>query len=108
VPDLPLRRFCAVFDFREELGLDPNALAGYPLDVRLRLLDQRLQPVLQVRRRPLVEAVVDLAGVDEGVALAPADVEPVPLASVKPETCNRQGLTLRTRLLTQSLLRPAG
>jgi hypothetical protein len=53
----------------------------------------------QVGGRDLVEAVVDLAGVDEIVAFAPADVEAVPLAAVERETRDGQGLAPRAGLL---------
>lgn len=49
---------------------------------RLRSADQRLQPLLQVGRRDLVEAVVDLAGIDEVLALAPSEIDAVPPASL--------------------------
>ena len=47
MPDLPLRRFRAVFDFRKQLGLNPDALVRDALGVRLRLANERLQSFLQ-------------------------------------------------------------
>ena len=57
------------------------------------------QALPQVGGRDLVEAVVDLARVDEIAALAPADEEPVPLAPVQREAGDGQGLPLRAGLL---------
>jgi hypothetical protein len=45
----------------------------------LRLADQRFEPLSH--RRGLVETVVHFAGIDQIVALAPADVDAVPLPS---------------------------
>jgi hypothetical protein len=61
VPDLSLRRFRPVLDLGEQFRLDPDAIVGDLFGVGLRLADQRFQPFLQVRRRGLVEAVVNLA-----------------------------------------------
>ena len=72
VPDLSFRRLRPVLDLGQQLRLDPDALVRDPLRERLRLPDQRRQALLQVGGRDLVEAVVDLAGVDQVVALAPA------------------------------------
>jgi hypothetical protein len=49
--------------------------------------------------RGLVEAVVDLAGVDEVASLAAADVEPVPFRAVQRDAGDGQGLPLRAGLL---------
>ena len=58
--------------------------------------------LLQIGGRDLVEAVVDLAGVDQIAAFAPADVEPVPLRTIEGETGNGQRLPLRASLLDRS------
>jgi len=80
---LPLRRLCAVLDLREELRLDPDALVRDPFRVWLRLADQGLQPLLQVGGRAFVESTVDLACVDQILALAAADIDAIPLAFVQ-------------------------
>jgi hypothetical protein len=58
--------------------------------------DHGFKPLLQIGGRDLVKAVVDFAGVDQIVALAPADVEPIPLRTVECEA----GLRLATKGLT--------
>jgi hypothetical protein len=99
MPDLSLGGLRAVLDLGKELGLDPDALVRDPFRIGLRLADKRLQTLPQVRGRDLVEAVVDLAGVDEIVALAPADVEPVSLGAVQRESGDGQRFPLRAGLL---------
>jgi hypothetical protein len=69
------------------------------LRVGLRLPDQRLQPLLQVGGRGLVEAMVDLAGVDQLVVLASAEVDTVSFTLVEREAGDGQGLPLRAGLL---------
>jgi hypothetical protein len=108
VPDLSLGGLGAVLDLGEKLRFDPDALVCDLLRERLCLADQRRQALLQVCGRDLVEAVVDLAGVDKLVALFPADVEPVPLGAVEGKARDSQRLPLRAGLLDQSLLRPVG
>jgi hypothetical protein len=58
--DLSLCRLGAVFDLRQKLRLDPDALVRDPLWVGLGLADQWFQPPLEVGGRGLVEAVVCL------------------------------------------------
>ena len=48
--DLSLGRFCAVFDFREQLRLHPDALVRDPLGVGLRFADQRREALAQFGR----------------------------------------------------------
>jgi hypothetical protein len=98
MPDLSIRRFRAVLDLGQKLRLDPDALVGHPLREGLRFSDERSQPLSQVRCGRLVEPVVHLAGIDQVIALAPADVEPVPLAAVERKSGDRQGLALRAGL----------
>ena len=43
MPDLAFSRFCAVFDFGQQLRLDPNAAMGDPLGIGLGFPDQRCQ-----------------------------------------------------------------
>src|SRR5689334_5365166 len=83
VPDLPFCRLRAVLDLGFQPGLDPDIFVGDPLRECLRLPDERLQPPPELGGRGLVKTVVDLAGVDEIVALAPTDVEAVPLGAVE-------------------------
>jgi hypothetical protein len=73
-PDLSLRRLRAVLNFRQKLGLDPNPLVCDPLGVGLRLTDEGLQSFLQVGGRDLVEVMINLACVDQIVAVAATDV----------------------------------
>src|SRR6185312_3443003 len=82
MPDLPRRRLRAILDLGQELRFDPDPFVSDPLGIGLRLADQRLQPLLQVRGRDFVEAMVDFACVDQVLTLAPADVKPVPLTMV--------------------------
>jgi hypothetical protein len=99
VADLSLRRLCAILDLRQKLGFDPDTLVADPLGIGLGPSDKGFQPLLQRGGRYLVEAVVDLAGLDEIIALAPADVKPVPLAPVEREAGDGQRLPLRAGLL---------
>jgi len=69
------------------------------LGVGLCLPDQGLQPLLQVGRGSLVEAMVDLARVDEILAPAPAYIDAVPLTFVECEASDGQCLALHTGLL---------
>lgn len=63
-----MRGLGPILDLRQKLWLDPDSLVCDPLGVRLRLADQGLQPLLQVGSGRFVEAVIDLAGVDEVIA----------------------------------------
>ena len=69
------------------------------LGIGLGLADQRRQAFAQRGDRGLVEAEVDLTGIDQVLALAAADIDAVPLAAVERESRNGQGLTLGTGLL---------
>jgi hypothetical protein len=75
--DFAFRRLCAVFDLGEQRRLDPNAAVCDLFGVWLRFADQWLQPRLQVLCRGGIEAVVDLAGAEQLLALLAADVEPI-------------------------------
>src|SRR6185312_12244505 len=94
-----LRRLRTILDFRKQLWFDPDAPVCDALGVGLCLTDQRLQPFLQVGRGSFVEAVVDLARVDQIVALAPAHIDAVPLSLVEREPGNGQRLALHAGLL---------
>jgi transposase-like protein len=98
--DFSLRRLRTVLDLREQLGFDPDAPVCDALGVRLCFPDQGLQSLLQIGGGSLVEAMVDLARVDEILALAPADIDAVPLPLVERETRDSQRLP--------SLVRPFG
>jgi hypothetical protein len=89
VPHFSLGRLRPVLDLGQQLRFDPDALVSDLLRERLRLPNQRRQTLLQVGRRDLVEAVVDLPCVDEFVALPTADVEAVPLGIIKREAGDR-------------------
>ena len=75
--DLSFGRLGAVLDLRQQLGLDPDPLVRDPLAVGLGLADQRREALAKIRGRLLIEAVVNLAGVDEVAALAAADIDAV-------------------------------
>ena len=108
MPNLSLGRLRAILDLGEQLWFDPDALVCDPLRVGLRLPDQRLQSLLQVSGGSLVEAVVDLARIDQIVALAPADIDAVPLlpSSAKPAMVSVSRCT--QVFFTQSLCAPSG
>jgi hypothetical protein len=107
VPDLSLGRLRAILDFGEHLWFDPNALMHDRLCVRLRLPDQRLQFLLEVSGGSLVEAVVDLACVEQVIALAAADIDAVPLGSIECEAGDRQRLALDACLLDPIASKPS-
>jgi hypothetical protein len=75
-----------ILDLGQKPGFNPDALMAHALGIGPGPSYERFKPLLQIGGRDLVEAVVDFAGIDQIVALAPADVEPVPLrtSSVKP------------------------
>lgn len=77
------RRFGAVLDLGIELGLYPDALVGDPLGIRLGFADQRRQLLAQVRGRSLVKAVINLAGIDQVVTFATADIDAAPVVAVE-------------------------
>jgi hypothetical protein len=83
VAHLAGRALGAVLDFGKQLRLHPDALVRGLLGVGLGLSDQRRQPLSQIGGGGLVEAVVDLAGVDQVLALAAADMEAVPVVAVE-------------------------
>src|SRR5207249_3269953 len=96
---LSLGRLRAIFDFGAKLGFNPDALVADAFGIGLGLPDEGFKPLLRVGSRDLVEAVVDFAGVDQILALAPADVESVPLRTIECKTGNGQRLPLRAGLL---------
>jgi hypothetical protein len=79
-------RLHAVLNFRQKLGLDPNPLVCDPLGVGLRLTNEGLQSFLQVGGRDLVEVMINLACVDQIVAVATTDVDPRRVASTDAQT----------------------
>src|ERR1700733_1073230 len=79
VPDFSLGRLRAIFDFSQKLRFNPDAFVADALGIGLSPSDEGCKPLLQIGGRDLIEAMVDFAGVDQIVALAPADVETVPL-----------------------------
>ena len=89
MPHLALGRFRAVLDLGQQLRLDPDALVRDPLGVGLGLADQRRQALAQIGGGCLVEAVVDLAGVDQVLALAAAEIDAVPFVAVEREAGDR-------------------
>lgn len=70
MPHLALGRLCPVLDLSEQLWLDPDALVRDAPSVRLRFPDQRRQALAQLGGRGLVEAMVDLASVEQVAAFA--------------------------------------
>ena len=85
-----------------------GSTVGDPLGVGLRLPDERLQPSPELRRPRLVEAMIDLAGIDEIVGLASADVEAIPLGAIQGEAGDRQLLPLRAGFLDPVVAADAG
>jgi hypothetical protein len=106
MPNFPLGRFRAVLDLRQERWLNPDRAMSDLLGIWWRLANQGLQPGLQLGGRHLIEAVVDLAGIDQPVAFQPANIDAVEFVFLQGETCNRQCLALRAVFFTQSLPRP--
>ena len=94
MPHLALGRLGTVFDL---LRLDPNAFVGDALGIGLRLAHQRRQPLAEIRGGCFRKAVVNLAGIDQVLAFAPADVEPIPFAAVECEAGDRQRFPLGAR-----------
>lgn len=87
---LSLWRLCTVLDLGEKLRLDPNALVHDALGVRSGFSDRRLQPFLQVAGLHLVKSMIDLAGIDQIVAVAPANVDAVLFVSIECEAGDGQ------------------
>jgi hypothetical protein len=105
--DLAFGRFRPVLDLGQELGLDPYAAVGDLLGVGLCLPDQRLEPRLKVLGRCRIEAVVDLSGVNQLVALAPRQIQAIPVGAVEREAGDGQHLALSAGLL-DPVVSPAG
>jgi hypothetical protein len=99
MPDFSFGRLRAILDLGQKLRFNPDALVADALGMGLGPSNEGFAPLLQIGGRDLVEAVVDFAGVDQVVALAPADVEPVPFRTIECETGDGQSLPLRTGLL---------
>src|ERR1700679_3683916 len=95
VPHLALRRLRSVFDLGKQLGLDPDAAMGDPLAVGLLLTDQWRQARSEGLGALAIEAKVDLAGIDQVGAFAPADIKAIPFVAVQRESGDRQRLALR-------------
>jgi hypothetical protein len=89
VPDLAFGGLGPVFDLRKQRWLNPYAPVRNLLAVRLFFANQRLEPRLQVFGRHLVKAVVDLAGINQVVALEPSDVQPVEFVRLEGKACDR-------------------
>jgi hypothetical protein len=83
VPHLALGGLCPVLDLGEQLGFDPDRLVRNLPRVRLGLADQGRQALAKVSGRFLIEAMVDLAGIDQVIALAAADIDAVPIVAVE-------------------------
>src|ERR1700759_1118286 len=96
---LTLSGFRAVFNLGQKLGLDPDAAMGNFLGIRLGPADQRLKFFAQGSGRCFIETVIDLAGVDESLALAAAKIDAVPLAFIESEAGDGQRLALLAGLL---------
>ena len=71
---LALGGFRPVFDFGEQRRFNPNSPVRDLLGVGLAFADQRLEPVLQILGGYLIEAVVDLARIDQLFVLEPTDI----------------------------------
>ena len=66
----------SVLDLGVELRLHPDALVRDPLDVGLGFADQGREALAQLGGGLLVEAVVDLASIDQVIAFAAAEIDP--------------------------------
>jgi hypothetical protein len=73
MPDLALGRLRTILDLGEQLRLDPDATVGDALAVRLSFTDQRRKTSAERLRALSVEAVINLAGIIQIGALAPAE-----------------------------------
>src|ERR1700730_14041038 len=107
MPHLTLSRFRPVLNLRQQRRFNPNAAMSDALAVRLRLPDQRLETRLQFFGAVLVEAMIDLAGIDQLVALAPTQIQAVPFGAVECEAGNGQRLALSAGFL-HPIIRPSG
>ena len=105
MPHLALGPLRAVLDLSEQLRLHPDATVCDSLGVALRLPDHRRQPLTQTAA-DIVEAVVDLAHVDQVLALAAADIA-VPIVATEREARDGQRLGLGACLL-DPVVAPAG
>jgi hypothetical protein len=83
---LAFGRFRPVLDFGQQRRLDPDAAVCDLFGVGLRLPDQRFEPRLQILGRRFVEAVVDLAGLNQILSLVPPDIEAVETVLFECET----------------------
>jgi hypothetical protein len=83
MPHLPFGGLGAVLDLGEKLRLRPDAAMCDPLGVGLGLADERPQTLAQIGGRLFVESVVDLAGIDEILALAAGQIDTVPFLTVE-------------------------
>src|ERR1700760_2175623 len=99
MPDFAFGGFSAVFDLGEQFGLDPNSAMCDFFCERLSFADQRFKSFAQYLCRGLVEAVVDLAGINELLAFAAAQINAFPFAFFQSESCNRKRLTLAAGFL---------
>src|ERR1700722_8291566 len=88
MPDFACRRLRAIFDLGEQLRFDPDAAMGNLLGVRPRLADQWLKFLAQFFGPGFVEAMIDLAGIDQVLALTSREIEAIPFAAVEREAGN--------------------
>src|SRR5258708_4803383 len=91
VPELSVFGFPPIFNLREEIRFHPDRL---PSPVGLRFLDPLVEPLSQFRQVVACEAEVDLAGVDQLVAIPAAEVEPVKSTVLDRVTSDHQRLAL--------------
>jgi hypothetical protein len=108
MPELALGRLSAVLDLGVQLRLHPDSLVRDPLSVGLGLADQGREAPAQLGGRLLVEAVIDLAGRDQVIVLAAADIDAVPIVAVERKARDGQRLALGAGFLDPSRPRPDG
>jgi hypothetical protein len=95
VADLSVGRLRPVLYFGKQFGLHPNALVRDPLTVRLSFPDQRREPSAKIGGRVFVESMVDLAGIDEIISLAAAEIDALSIIAIKCKASDGERLALR-------------
>jgi hypothetical protein len=80
---LPSADFARYSIFGQQRRLYPNSPVRDLLGIGLVFSDQRLHSQLQILGGCRVKAMIDLAGIDQVVALPPSKVEPFKFAAIK-------------------------
>jgi len=88
MPHLAFGGLGAILDFGQQSWFNPDAAMRNPLRIGLGLADQRHQTLAQLSGGVLVEAMVDLARVNQILALAASEIDAVPFLAVERKTGN--------------------